>query len=321
MIGRSFKRVMVWGLIAGGLLALITDILLQPVEKPLLFDQATVKSAELLRMPRIPWDRIDLRTGENELKEEEMMLATPSPDEYDHSTVFSDVLSAGDSDIAMMPQAEFPNPHLNRYTDNLNVLFVGTEDSELRMVAVYSINIHDKYQSGAVFFPVTTYFQSGMLKDIYRTAGVKRIQEILEEELEVDIDYYVWMDKRILTEVKSFLDPIIVDGQPVDIENLFVMEVTPRDEEILGKLMEQLTRPKVYFLHLPKLVFAFKKYMRTDFRPTLENLKEHFLIARNIDTQRITKVIAGGHYEHQRGRKVWVVPDMILKNVVYQITQ
>ncbi len=326
MFLKGIGRALVWGLIFGGLMALGLDIMEQPVKKPLLSNnQLGVQSVQSLQVPNITWDKVKSENFREKTKvqENDSILNTDSENEYQHNTVSAQVLSRPKEkqQVALMPPDKLPNPHLNKTTDNLNVLFIGVESQELKMVTVYSIDISGSYKSGAVFFPVNTYLKGSTLENHFQDNGVSYIQKLLEDELEIDISYYVTMDKKILSEVKTFIDPIVVDNKVIDIENLFTMKVTPRDEEILGKLMEQLTKPQVYFLQLPKLVFVFRKYMETDFRPNLTNLKQHFKIARNIDTSGIIKVIAGGRKVAVVDGTVWIVPDTILKNIVYQVTK
>ena len=326
MFLKGIGRALVWGLIFGGLMALGLDVLEQPSKKPLLSNnQQGIKSVQSLQVPNITWDRVKSENFREKttIQQKESTLNTESEESYQHNTVSGEVLSRPPEtqQIALMPPKQLPNPHLNKSTDNLNVLFVGVAGQELKMVTVYSIDINGSFKSGAVFFPVNTYLKGSTLEKHFQYNGVSYVQKLLEDELEIDISYYVKMDKKILSEVKTFIDPIIVDNKVIDIENLFNMKVTPQDEEILGKLMEQLTKPEVYFLQLPKLVFVFRKYMETDFRPNLENLKQHFKIARNIDTSGIIKVIAGGRKESVGDTTVWIVPETILKNIVYQVTK
>lgn len=216
-----------------------------------------------------------------------------------------------------------PNqPPRNRETDNLNVLFLGAEGDQLLMTAVYSINYKEDFQSGAVFFPVQTALdRTSPLESVFREVGPKALVPLLEEALSVDIAYYVRIDRRVLSEVKKFVNPIVVDGQEVELENLFTMEISPRDDRILGALLAELTRPRVYFIHLPALVLAFHRYLETDFAINPENLWLHYRIAREVDTAAIPKVVAWGTVTLQAGEPVLLIPSAWLGDIIYDLTK
>lgn len=232
---------------------------------------------------------------------------------------------AGPTSPAVNPEALSTSRKQNQQTDNLNVLFIGADGKRLLMTSVYSINHHQtKMKSGAIFFPNHTLLQEtgypGTLEDIFRRDGPVEIMGLLEKALEIDIAYYVRIDKAVLREVEKFIDPIYVDGEKIELENLFDMQVTPKDQEILGALMEELTKPKVYFINLPRLVAAFRKYLETDFPINPSNLVLHYRIARNVDMDHITKVVLRGTNYRWRGKIVQVVPMEILRNIVYKVT-
>ncbi|KKM10760.1 hypothetical protein SY88_11765 [Clostridiales bacterium PH28_bin88] len=216
-----------------------------------------------------------------------------------------------------------PNlPLRNRETDNLNVLFLGADGDQLLMTAVYSINYKEDFRSGAVFFPVRTALdRTSPLESVFREAGPKALVPLLEEALSVDIAYYVRIDRRVLSEVKKFVNPIVVDGQEVELENLFTMEISPRDDRILGALLAELTRPRVYFIHLPALVLAFHRYLETDFAINPENLWLHYRIAREVDTAAIPKVVAWGTVTLQAGEPVLLIPSTWLGGIIYDLTK
>ncbi|WP_366923723.1 hypothetical protein MFMK1_000636 [Metallumcola ferriviriculae] len=325
---RGIWRAVVWGFVLGGLLAVFTDIIVSTPSVPQpLAENIRIESIKIL--PSVPeretaksvWPREEIIPAEKEREQPDEKIWPAKKEPLKAARNFPQLDTAAAKEVALLPNWDLAAaPKLNRETDNLNVLFVGVDGEQLEMVAVYSINNRENFNSGAVFFPVNTYFSGKTLTETFRQKGVGGVRAILQTEMEVDISYFVLMDKRILAEVDSFLKPIVVNGEEVDINNLFKMEVTPNDEEILGQLMTQLTKPSVYFLRLPKLLIAFNRYMETDFRPTLDNLRLHFEIASHIDTKQINKVIAGGQGRYLNGQKVWVVPDTVLKNVVYQIT-
>ncbi|GAW93848.1 hypothetical protein [Calderihabitans maritimus] len=201
--------------------------------------------------------------------------------------------------------------HLNRLTDNLNVLFVGIEKGKVRMISVYSINYKENMKSVAVFFHPQTVLTGESLASLYYRRGIKALEAALEKAMEIEIKYYLRIDKAILDEVSRFIDPIVVSEWEVNLSEIFTMGVTPYDEEILGALVRELTKPQVYFVHLPRLVMTFKNYVDTDFPLTLENLLVHFRIATSIDTRSIKKVIIPSRPLEQQ----------FLTGLIYQFTR
>jgi hypothetical protein len=251
-------------------------------------------------------------------------LAYETAIEASRHNAFDDLAAAALGMSALSPVRE---QRLNRETDNLNVLFAGIGDEELMMVALYSIDYQETWRSAAIFFPVraTTAFPGQeaehMLYRIYQAEGVEGLVKALEEKLEVKINYYIEVDRKILIRVAEIIDPIYVEGEAVDITNLFDMEVTPHDDYILGELVKQFRKPAVYFFALPELFFSFRRYISTDFAITPSNLYLHFKVARGIDPSLLTKTIVSGWDYYHRGEWIRVIPEDVWKNIVYRLTK
>ncbi|MBS4024201.1 MAG: hypothetical protein KGZ96_00840 [Clostridia bacterium] len=216
---------------------------------------------------------------------------------------------------------------LNKKTDNLNVLFVGVGDGELKMACLYSIDYQETWRSAAIFFPNRTTVAlpgegaSNMLYRIYQDKGVEGLVKALEDKLEVDINYYIKVDRKVLQKVAEIIDPIYVEGEEIDITNLFDMEVTPHDDYILGELVKQFRKPTVYFFSLPELFFSFRKYISTDFAITPSNLYFHFKVATGIDPALLTKTILSGWDYYHQGEWIRVIPEDTWKNIVHRLTK
>jgi hypothetical protein len=216
---------------------------------------------------------------------------------------------------------------LNKETDNLNVLFVGVGDGELKMVCLYSIDYQETWRSAAMFFPNRTTVglpgrdAGSILAGIYEAKGVEGLVKALEDKLEVSINYYIKVDRKVLQKVAAIIDPIYVEGEQVDITTLFDMKVTPHDDYILGELVKQFRKPAVYFFALPELFFSFRKYISTDFAITPTNLYFHFKVASGINPSLLTKTIVSGWNYHHQGEWVWVIPEDTWKNIVHRLTK
>ncbi|HHW07073.1 MAG TPA: hypothetical protein GXX34_06005 [Clostridia bacterium] len=212
---------------------------------------------------------------------------------------------------------------LNSQTDNLNVLFLGFEDEELAMVAVYSINHRDRFQSAAVFFPPQGQVPGqGMdFRRYYREAGLLRLRQAVEECLRVPIAYQVTIKNSIMDEVEQITGPILVNGKRVDLKGIFTMAPGPQDEEILGELVRRLTKAEVYFWHLPRLFLKARYYISTDFPLTWDNLRLHYRIASNLNPRELRKFILSLEPQFTPGTGItWHFQEEQLSRVLYDLT-
>lgn len=219
--------------------------------------------------------------------------------------------------------ARAAGPGLNSRTANLNVLFLGADRSQLLMASVFSINHREGFRSAALFFPVQTLLEGGegvTLADLFRREGAPAVARALAERLQVDIAYYVRIDRRVLDRAARFVGPLVLDGREIPLGDLFTLEVTPADGLILGQLMAQFTRPSVYFWHLPALVLSSRGDLETDFPLTTENLWLHYRIARGVDTGFIPKQVAPGRAVRLNGKTAWRVDEEVWRDGIYRLT-
>ncbi len=213
--------------------------------------------------------------------------------------------------------------HLNRETDNLNILFLGLVEDQLKMAAVYSINHQDRMQSAAIFFPIRALVPgTGVsLADYYQLKGTAELEKVLEKILEVDIKYYLTIDAKVLDQVEKIIGPLVVDGKKIDLNQLFTMPAGSQDELVLGELLRRFCRPEVYFRHLPGLVKTAQRYITTDFPLTPENLWVHYQIASRIKPEELRKkIIPGTSLRLEKGLG-WQLSDLVAKRVVYDLTR
>lgn len=212
---------------------------------------------------------------------------------------------------------------LNSQTDNLNVLFLGFEDEELAMVAVYSINHRDRYQSAAVFFPPLGQVPGHNLdfRQYYRQEGLMSLRQAVAECLDVPIAYHVTVKNTILDEVEKITGPILVNGKRLDLKGIFTLAPSPQDEEILGELVRRLTKAEVYFWHLPRLFFRARHHLSTDFPITWDNLRLHYRIAANLKPQELRKFILDLEPKFTPGEGFrWHFREEQLKRIIYDLT-
>ncbi|ATW25967.1 hypothetical protein [Candidatus Formimonas warabiya] len=213
--------------------------------------------------------------------------------------------------------------HQNKTLANYNIMFFGIEDKKLQMLTVYSINKEHKWKSGTVFIPTDTLVpgtRNQSVAEFFYQNGAEEVKRLIGTAMEIEINYYVMVDRNLLQEVEPYLDPIYVNGERVNLAQLFTKEITPQDEIILASLLKNLTKPTVYFGVLPKLVWTCKQYIHTDFELNWPNLWVHYQIAKNIDTSSVTKKILPGTYVSVNEKKFWVPSQEGWWNTVYAVT-
>lgn len=222
------------------------------------------------------------------------------------------------------PEKQKKYHHGNCGLDNYNITFLGIEDGKLQMLTVYSINKDRDWKSGTVFIPPETLVpgtRDQSFQELFQTGGPEKIRAVLAQSMEIPIAYFVKVDRNLLSEMEPILEPIEVDGEPVNISQLFTREITPQDELILAALLKKLVKPEVFFGPLPQLIWTCKKYIETDFEVTWSNLWLHYQIACNIDTTKVIKKILPGRYRHEGSRSLWVVEPEGWWNTVYEVTR
>jgi hypothetical protein len=217
----------------------------------------------------------------------------------------------------------FPE-HGNKGLSNYNIMFFGIEDHKLQMLTVYSINQKNNWKSGTVFIPTDTLVpgtKNQCMADYFYRNGPEKVKRLVENAMEIDINYYVMVDRNLLLAVEPYLDPIYIGGKKVNLSQLFTKEITPEDEIILASLLKNLTKPTVYFGVLPKLVLTCKQYIKTDFQLNWTNLWVHYQIAKNIDTTSVAKKIISGKYVTIKNQKYWVPTQHAWWNMIWEVTK
>jgi hypothetical protein len=215
------------------------------------------------------------------------------------------------------------NKRLNKQTNNMNVLFIGVEKDKLLACSIFSINYSDQYQAGAVFLP--TYATAPNYKytfaQIYKKVGVEGLKQIIEKEMAIDIELYYKVERELLKQLESYIAPIYINGEKIELYNLFTMAVSPQDEEILGALVRELLKPGVFFTKLPWLLLDAAKYITTNFKITIQNLKFHYNNIVNLDSQNITKVVLPTEKRTVGGKTFRQISPYHMLNTIYEVTK
>ena len=236
-------------------------------------------------------------------------------------------------DLAAVPfsAGDFAQPNiipLNHQTDNFNILMLGVDKDKLEMVSVYSINHRletEQPKSVSLFFPTNSLFiykgKKKTLEGIFAAEGWEAITGVMEKEMFIDIDYYVKIDRQALRDLEKYFDPIYVDGEKVDMENLFVRRTSNQDDRIIALVLRQVLRPEVFFRYIPRLVFSSHRDIESNFSFTPQNLVFYYRLAKRLSTKRVDKVVLTGRTEWLDGHKVNIPPEEALQCAIYQATR
>ncbi|MDD2498531.1 MAG: hypothetical protein PHY90_10460 [Desulfitobacteriaceae bacterium] len=102
------------------------------------------------------------------------------------------------------PQEEIKQEHKNKTLKNININFFGIENGVLQMLTVYSINKENGWKSGTVFVPTDGLVpgtKNTSFAEFYQMAGPLEIKKVLAQNMEIDIAYYVMVDRNLLLEI------------------------------------------------------------------------------------------------------------------------
>ncbi|NLT94386.1 MAG: hypothetical protein GXW85_02455 [Clostridia bacterium] len=210
--------------------------------------------------------------------------------------------------------------HLNRKTQNTNILCLGIADNKLEMISIYSINKTNKKSAG-IFFPTHINIRVNgemlSLKEIYLKYGVDNLKKILSQCLEVNIPYHMVADKKGLVELSELIGPLYVENENIDIPNLFVRPVSSKDDAILQSLAEKVTQPKM-LLQIPKLIKIFIANVQSDIG--VSGLWDLYRVFKDLDHSEISKVVLWGEKMQLADKEYWVVSPYDWHNVIYEMT-
>ncbi|MFZ7104764.1 MAG: hypothetical protein ACOWWO_19180 [Peptococcaceae bacterium] len=211
--------------------------------------------------------------------------------------------------------------HLNRKTNNTNILCLGVADHNLEMISVYSINKENRKSAG-VFLPTRTTLKVNgemfSLQEIYHKYGVRDLKKIVSQCLEVDIPYHMVADKQGLVELSELIGPLYVENENIDIPDLFVRPTSDKDDKILQSLADRITQPKM-ILQVPKLIKIFIANVESDIG--VSGLWELYKVFGTLNHAQLAKIVLWGEQVKMAGEEYWFIPPYDWHNVVYEMTK
>lgn len=211
--------------------------------------------------------------------------------------------------------------HLNKLTNNTNILCLGINEKKLEMVSVYSINKENKKSAG-IFLPTrTSVLVNGnllTLAEIYREYGVKNLKKIISQCMEIEIPYYMEIDKNGLVQLSELIGPIYVENENIDIPHLFERPVSPNDDQILQSLAQEITKPQMV-LNYPKLIRIFINNVKSDVQ--IGGLWDLYNIFKGLNHSELKKVILWGKKANINGKETYLIAPYDWHNTVYKATE
>ncbi|MFZ5943903.1 MAG: hypothetical protein ACOYVD_07315 [Bacillota bacterium] len=211
--------------------------------------------------------------------------------------------------------------HLNKQSNNTNILCLGVADGNLEMISVYSINKANRKSAG-IFLPTRTTLkvnnQMLSLREVYSQYGINNLKKILSQCLEIDLPYHMVADQKGLVELSELIGPLYVENENIDIPNLFVRPVSDKDDEILQSLAEKIAQPKMV-LQVPKLISIFIANVQSDIG--VSGLWDLYKVFSNLNHSQLYKTVLWGEKVEMAGKTYWLIDPYDWHNVVYEMTQ
>lgn len=211
--------------------------------------------------------------------------------------------------------------HLNKQTNNTNILCLGVTDKQLEMISIYSINKENKKSAG-IFLPTYVSLKVNgellTLKEIYNQMGVVNLKKILSQCFEIDIPYHMVVDRQGLVELSEVLGPIYVENESIDIPNLFVKPVSDKDDAILQEMAQKISQPKM-LVQVPKLIKIFINNVESDIG--VSALWDLYRVFRNLNHSQLAKIVLWGEKVKMAGETYTFVDPYHWHNIIYETTK
>lgn len=215
---------------------------------------------------------------------------------------------------------DMPITYKNDSTANYNCLAIGVNDNDIEMISLYSIN-NSNGRAVSIFFPINTIIRVDakhtQLQDILKEKGIDNLIKITEKELDVKIANYVIIKKTGMKEFAKLIGTIYVNNKQVDLENLFTINVSSEDEEIIRTITKELTKPS-RVLQIPSMIKIMWNYVDTDF--TISQVWNVYKMMKNIDLTTVKKKILWGSPLMFKGEVYTIIPERDWRNVVWEMT-
>ncbi len=219
---------------------------------------------------------------------------------------------------------------LNRLADSINIMYIWTDDDELKVISVTSFNKETK-QAAIVVVPLHTVVNNGntvnpgneyiTIRDLYREKGREEIRCFLGQKLDIDIPNLIHVNQAALRKLSDIIGVLHVNGDEITMIEAFEQTAAglrSDDQDVVRAVASQVFQPRI-LLAVPQLVWIFTHDIRTDF--SAEQLIGIFQTGRQMDLRHMGKTALPG-YEYSKGDSTHLfVSEQTWKNIIYEITQ
>lgn len=220
---------------------------------------------------------------------------------------------------------------LNRNTDSINIMYVWSDDEQLKVISVTSFNKNSK-QAAIVVIPLYTVIDNGQvvnlqnsyrtIQDLYKVQGREGVRQFLEQKLEVKIPNFVQVNQSALRKLSNIIGVLEVNGDKTTMLEAFEQTaagIRTDDREVVRAVASQVLRPGI-ILEIPDLLYIFTHDIQTNF--STQEMVQVFYFSRQMNLQEMRKTALPGYEYYQNpARKFLFVSEQAWKNVIYDITQ
>lgn len=219
---------------------------------------------------------------------------------------------------------------LNRLTDSINIMYVWTDDDELKVISVTSFNKATR-QAAIVVIPLHTVINNGnpvnlkkeyvTVGDLYREKGRDGVRRLLEQKLGIKIANFVHVNQSALRKLSDIIGVLKVNGGETTMLEAFeetAAGIRTDDREVVRAVASQVLQPRM-LLEAPKLLWIFTHDITTDF--SVEQMIGIFHFSRQMNLQDMRKTALPGYEYGRGGSKYLFVSDQTWKNIIYEITR
>lgn len=221
-----------------------------------------------------------------------------------------------------MPEDRPPGRHMNRTTDNINIMYVWTDGPQLKVISVTSFNKKTR-QAAIMVIPLHTRISGdgSTIADLYRAEGRQGVRSFLEERLEIKVPNFAQVNQEALRKLSDLVGSFNINGETVTMADAFEQTaagVRTDDREIVRAVGSRILTPAVV-LKAPKILWIFTHEIKTNF--SADEMIQLFNLSRRLNLGEMKKItLPGTEYVSEGGSLLFVFSET-WKNIIYDVTQ
>lgn len=219
---------------------------------------------------------------------------------------------------------------LNRLTDSTNVMYIWTDDDQLKVISVTCFNKPTKQAAIIVIPLITVTDNSNMvnlenkyitIQELFRLKGREGVRSFLQQKLGASIPNFIQVNQSALQKVSDIIGPLAVNGNTTTMLEAFEQTaagIRTDDREVVRAVAAQVLRPGI-IPEVPNLLYIFTRDIQTNF--SAQEMIKLFYLSRQMDLKNMRKTALLGCEFEQTDLKYLFVSEQMWKNVIYNITQ